>query len=78
MAFEQLYYEILNEHAPLKQTVVRGKPGTIYDGTMVQGNKVPKQIMVAIYERSDERKLWSLQNSTHYTVFIRLTALGAY
>ena len=57
MAFEQLYYEILNEHAPLKQTVVRGKPGTIYDGTMVQGNKVPKQIMVAIYERSDERKL---------------------
>ena len=53
---EQLYYEILNEHAPLKQTVVRGKPGTIYDGTMVQGNKVPKQIMVAIYERSDERK----------------------
>ena len=56
MAFEQLYYEILNEHAPLKQTVVRGKPGAIYDGTMVQGNKVPKQIMVAIYERSDERK----------------------
>ena len=23
-AFEQLYYEILNEHAPLKQTIVRG------------------------------------------------------
>ena len=22
--FEQLYYEILNEHAPLKQTIVRG------------------------------------------------------
>ena len=23
-AFEQLYHEILNEHAPLKQTIVRG------------------------------------------------------
>ena len=26
-AFEQLYHEILNEHAPL-----RGQSGTIYDG----------------------------------------------
>ena len=45
-AFEQLYHEILNEHAPL-----RGQPGTIYDGTIAQGNKAQKQIMAAIYER---------------------------
>ena len=40
-AFEQLYYEILNEHAPLKQTIVRGKQ-VPYDGTMAQGNKAQK------------------------------------
>ena len=51
-AFEQLYHEILNEHAPL-----RGQPGTIYDGTIAQGNKAQKQIMAAIYERLDGRKL---------------------
>lgn len=52
-AFEQLlYYEILNEHTPVKQTIVRGNQ-VLHDGTMVQGHKAQKQIMVAIYERLD-------------------------
>ena len=61
-AFEQLYYEILNEHAPLKQTIVRG-------------NQVPymtEQWRKAIRHRN---KLWRLfmrdrtdANYDHYKI----------
>ena len=52
-AFEQLYHEILNEHAPLKQTIVRGNQVPYMTE---QWRKAQKQIMAAIYERSDGRK----------------------
>ena len=39
------------------------------DGTMAWGNKAQKQIMAAIYEGLDGRKLWPLQNSTQYMHF---------
>ena len=61
-AFEQLYHEILNEHAPLKQTIVRG-------------NQVPymtEQCRKAIRHRN---KLWRLfkrdrtdANYDHYKI----------
>ena len=53
-AFEQLYYKILNEHAPLKQTIVRGNQVPY---TTEQWRKAQKLIMAAIYERSDGCKL---------------------
>ena len=58
-AFEQLYHEILNEHAPLKQTTVRG-------------NQVPymtEQWRKAIRRRN---KLWRLFMSSHVSSLVRV------
>ena len=61
-AFEQLYHEILNEHAPLKQTIVRG-------------NQVPymtEQWRKAVRHRNKLWRLfmrdWTDANYDHYKI----------